>query len=134
MSELKRWRGHAALANITTVDAAGDGPTVTSLQLTAKTHASEVHPETPIGLAIGGMGSVALTIDQLDALCAQLQRAKHDVRTGGIPVTTAIGNEGRCDSCSQPIQAGELVQTGGDDEEDRVVVHAGRCPKEQGDA
>jgi hypothetical protein len=44
-----------------------------------------------------------------------------------------MGDEGRCESCSQPIQAGELVQTCGDDEEDRVVVHAGRCPRERRD-
>ena len=82
-------------------------------------------------MAIGGLGSLALTIPQVDALCAQLQRAKYDVHTGGIPVTTAIGNEGRCDACSQPIEAGELVQACGDDSEDRVVVHAGRCPRER---
>ncbi|HEY6179338.1 MAG TPA: hypothetical protein VIX73_33015, partial [Kofleriaceae bacterium] len=92
-------------------DASGEGPTVTTLQLTANTHASELYPDTRIGIAIGGLGSLALTIAQLDTLCAQLQRAKYDVHTGGVPVTTATGDEGRCESCSLPIQAGELVQT-----------------------
>ena len=133
MPELRHWRTYEVIENIATFDASGEGPTVTSLQLTANTHASELYPDTRIGIAIGGLGSLALTIDQLDTLCAQLQRAKYDVHTGGVPVTTATGDEGRCESCSLPIQAGELVQTWGDEEEDRVVVHAGRCPKERAD-
>jgi hypothetical protein len=134
MPELKRWRVYPPVEGITTFDANGEGPTVTSLQLTANTHASEFYPDTRVGLAIGGMGSLALTIPQVDALCAQLQRAKYDVHTGGVPVTMATGNEGRCDSCSQPIQAGDLVHAWGDDhDDDRVVVHAGRCPRERGD-
>jgi hypothetical protein len=129
MPELKRWRVYEPLEGIATFNAAGDGPTVTSLQLTANTHASDLHPETRIGVAIGGLGSFALTVDQAEALCAQLQRAKYDIRTGGIPVATARGGEGRCHSCSQPIQAGELVHMSDDHDGDRLVVHAGRCPR-----
>jgi hypothetical protein len=133
MPELRHWRTYEVIESIATFDANGEGPTVTSLLLTANTHASELYPETRVGVAIGGIGSLALTVDQVDALCAQLQRARYDVRTGGIPVTIATGDEGECESCSQPIRAGELVQVcGGDD--DRMVIHAARCPRGRSDA
>jgi len=133
MPELKHWRTYEVIESIATFDASGEGPTVTSLQLTANTHASDLYPETRIGVAIGGLGSIALTVDQAEAVCAQLQRAKYDIRTGGIPVATARGGEGRCDSCSQPIQAGELVHLSDDHDGERLVVHAGRCPRGRSD-
>jgi hypothetical protein len=70
-----------------------------------------------------------LTVEQSAALRGHLERAERDVRIGGPPAIVATGAEGRCESCSRPIQAGELVYAYED-----VTVHAGPCPgKERGD-
>ena len=128
--KLPHWKNYAPIEGVTTFDAGATAPVVGKLQVIANTHTSDAYPEARVGLVIAGLGSVMLTAEQSAALRGHLERAERDVRTGGPTATVATGTEGRCESCSQPIRAGELVYAyEGDD--DAVTVHAGPCPSAQ---
>src|SRR5262245_4094792 len=124
MPELKHWKIYEPIEDINAFDAASVGPSVTTLQVTANTHASELYPDTRVGVVIGGLGSFALTLAQSATVRGQLERAERDVRAG-LPARLATGAEGRCESCSQRIRAGERVIV-----EDDAVLHAEPCPEE----
>jgi len=82
-----------------------------------------------VGIVIDGLGLVALRLDQLDTLIGQLQTARRDVSAAAEqPPIAATGTEGRCESCSQLVRAGEPIVIDDAETEDRVVLHAGPCP------
>jgi hypothetical protein len=131
--KLDHWKNYAPITRVTTFDANAAGPITTDLQVISNTHASDAYPDARIGLVVTGLGSVMLTPGQSSVLRAHLERAERDARAGGPMTTAATGGEGRCESCSGPIAAGELVHVIDDGAGECIVVHAGLCRGERRD-
>jgi hypothetical protein len=128
---------YAPLDNVVAFDATGAGPYSARISVTANVHPSDNYPECRIAVHIGRLASHALTIEQSAMLRARLLEAENDVRAGTCRPArwslTATGDEGRCESCSVPIQRGEPIVIEDAATDDRVVLHAGPCPSERND-
>lgn len=126
MSKLDHWKVYEPIEDVSTWEASGAGPVVRRLNITANTHTSRLYPESRIALGVVGIGSLAVTPAQSAALRAQLERAERDIHAAQPPLT-ATGTEGRCESCSRPVRAGEQIVIEDVGTEDQVVLHAGPC-------
>jgi hypothetical protein len=83
---------------------------------------------TPLRVWIDGVCTLELTVEQSASLRAKLELAEADLTlVAGMHPTTATDDEGRCESCSRPVRAGERVIVEDEGTEDRVVLHA-ECP------
>jgi len=129
--KLKLWKNYEPIPGVTAFDASNTGPTIADLQVIASTHASDAYPDARIAMVIAGLGTVGLTSKQSARLRTFLERAERDARADTPLPVTAIGTEGRCEGCSRPIIAGELVYVIEDGGGDLVVVHAASCAGEQ---
>lgn len=122
---LTHWRNYE-LENVVTFDKTGAGPTIDRLMVIANVSPAQAYPPCRIIIGALGLGSVSLTAEQSAELRELLARAEDDVSLSvpevTPPATAATGAEGRCESCSQPIRAGELVHAYED-----ATVHAGRA-------
>lgn len=125
--KLDHWRVYEPIEDVTTFEATGDGPVLRRLNITANTHRSALYPECRIALGMVGIGALSFTPEQSATLRAQLARAERDIGAAR-PALTATGDEGRCESCSLPVLAGEPIAIHDEGTEDRVVLHAGPCP------
>lgn len=126
------WKNYEPIERTLQFDERGAGPIVDVVQVTANTHPSDAYPEQRIQVRTGTLACAGLTVEQSATLRAQLERAERDVRTAmRQPALAATGAEGRCESCSQPVRAGEPIVIDDADTEDRVVLHAGPCPAER---
>jgi hypothetical protein len=125
------WRIYTPIDDVTTFGAAGDGPVTRRLNITANAHLSQLYPERRIALGVVGIGLVSLTPEQSADLRVQLERAERDIGAAAAPLT-ATGTEGRCESCSAEVRGGEPIVVEDEGTEDRVVLHAGKCPAAQG--
>ncbi len=101
---------------------------------------ADVGDEPEVGFDIDGVCLVSiklgdartLRLDRLDDAIAQFQAVRTDlIAAARRAPLLATGTEGRCESCSLPVRAGEAIVVEDEGGEDRVVLHAGRCPGEE---
>lgn len=107
-----------------------------NVSVTANCSPSTRHPDARITLHFGDLASAALTIEQLDSLADQLQRARADVVSlvpslhpvaEPVPSATVAALIGsRCASCGETIRLGAPVHVYGEE-----MVHVGPCPGEE---
>lgn len=122
------WKDYAPIAGLLSCDEKNGQPYRTSVQVLANVSPNPAYGPDRIVACIAGLASTALTVEQSRALREVLEHAERDV-TAILTATPAIGIEGRCEICSRPIHAGELVHV-----YDDATVHAVACPgKEHGD-
>lgn len=126
MNTLDHWKNYEPIADVASHDAQGAGPLARTLRVTA--HVAGTDLTAPVGLAIDGLGELALTRAQLSALRRVLARAEIDLRAAGQPPVTATRTEGRCEVCSRRIFAGDVMYVIDDGGGETVRVHAGPCP------
>jgi hypothetical protein len=128
--KLDHWKNYEPIEGVTVSDRSGAWPFDREVHVLAKVGGTDV--ERPARVMVDGVCTLDLTTAQLAALRRALARAELDLRGAGVQAPTlAIGNEGRCESCSLPVKAGDLVHIVDDGGGERVVVHAGPCPSEE---
>ena len=126
------WKNYEPIDRVAMFDGSGAGPSLERVSVTANCSPSQDYPDCRIAIHFGALASAALTLEQIDTLLEQLTAAREDVSLvvpdyEAMPLATpAIGTEGRCESCSVVIRAGELVHA-----YDDATVHAGPCPGEE---
>jgi hypothetical protein len=126
MNTLDHWKNYEPIPDVASRDAQGAGPIARTLRVTA--HVAGTDLAAPVGLAIDGLGELALTRAQLSALRRVLARAELDLRAAAQPPVTATRTEGRCEVCSRLILAGDLMYVIDDGGGETVRVHAEPCP------
>jgi hypothetical protein len=126
MTTLDHWKNYEPITDVASHDAHGAGPIARTLQVTAHIAGSDLVAQ--LGLAIDGLGQLALTRAQLSALRRVLARAEFDLRAVAQPPVAATRTEGRCEICSRLILAGDLMCVIDDGGGEQVRVHTEPCP------
>ena len=70
------WRNYESILDVAIFDVEATSQRVVQLDTTAKTDGVELNA--PVGIVIGGVCSLALTIEQVDALIDRLSAARRD--------------------------------------------------------
>lgn len=123
------WKNYPPIEGVTVSDMTYAWPVEREIHVLAQVGGAEVGR--PARIVVEGVCALDLTRAQLADLRIALALAEDELRAPAppaAPAVTAIGAEGRCESCSRPVRAGELICIEDEGTEDRVVLHAGPCP------